>query len=297
MACERGRCCDRMRRCAWFVAVTMPSGSRTRPDTRGGQHDGRQAQAPDRHQQAAPGADLRLLLGGKDNYPVDGGGRADPVHRPDAKHVARSNRGSCTGPRLAGREAGIRQFLDIGTGIPTEPNLHQIAQTAAPEPGSSTPTTTPSCSPTPRRCCQHPRRRTDYIQADVREPGRRSSTSAETLDFEQARRTVAHRADALHPRRRRPVRPIAAHISARCPAAVVWCSPTSPRIPLGGAEQDRRLTGRAASTSGPPAPPEVERFFEGLDFVGPGLVTRWYDEEPAGTGKTPTGYAGIAYLP
>lgn len=30
-------------------------------------------------------------------------------------------------------EAGVRQFLDIGTGIPTEPNLHQVAQRVAPE--------------------------------------------------------------------------------------------------------------------------------------------------------------------
>ncbi len=39
-------------------------------------------------------------------------------------------------------EAGIRQFLDVGTGIPTSPNVHEIAQDIAPESGSSMWTTT-----------------------------------------------------------------------------------------------------------------------------------------------------------
>ena len=55
---------------------------------------------------------------------------------------------------LAGT-AGIRQFLDIGTGIPTANNTHEVAQRVAPESrraGSSTSTTTRSCCPTPRRC-------------------------------------------------------------------------------------------------------------------------------------------------
>ena len=54
--------------------------------------------------------------------------------------------------RFLTAEAGIRQFLDIGTGIPTANNTHEVAQGAAPTAGSSTSTTTPSCCPTPGRC-------------------------------------------------------------------------------------------------------------------------------------------------
>ena len=52
---------------------------------------------------------------------------------------------------LAG-EAGIRQFLDIGTGIPTANNTHEVAQAVAPEAGWSTWTTTRSCWRTPGPC-------------------------------------------------------------------------------------------------------------------------------------------------
>ena len=48
-------------------------------------------------------------------------------------------------------ESGIRQFLDIGTGLPTSPNVHEVAQSVHPDPASSTSTTTQPCSCTPRR--------------------------------------------------------------------------------------------------------------------------------------------------
>ncbi|MDN3025519.1 SAM-dependent methyltransferase [Streptomyces sp. S.PB5] len=74
-------------------------------------------------------------LGGKDNYPVDEAlGRRIASLSGDAPRAARANRWFMhrATRHLVGK-AGIRQFLDIGTGIPTEPNLHQIAQKAAPD--------------------------------------------------------------------------------------------------------------------------------------------------------------------
>ncbi|MFG3530303.1 SAM-dependent methyltransferase [Streptomyces sp. NPDC047917] len=75
------------------------------------------------------------FLGGKDNYPVDEElGRQIAGLSPDTKRIARHNRWFMHRAmrRLAGEE-GIRQFLDIGSGIPTEPNLHQIVQSTAPD--------------------------------------------------------------------------------------------------------------------------------------------------------------------
>jgi hypothetical protein len=95
-------------------------------------------------------------LGGKDNFAVDRAvGEAIMKAIPGMRFMAGENR------KFVHRVArdlvlteGIRQFLDIGTGIPTRPNLHEIAQGLAPRasprsPGSSMWTTTPSCSPTP----------------------------------------------------------------------------------------------------------------------------------------------------
>jgi hypothetical protein len=75
------------------------------------------------------------FLGGKDNYPVDEElGRRILELEPHARRSARSNRWFMhRATRWSAAQAGIRQFLDIGTGIPTEPNLHQIAQATAPD--------------------------------------------------------------------------------------------------------------------------------------------------------------------
>ncbi|MFJ2897073.1 SAM-dependent methyltransferase [Streptomyces sp. NPDC087218] len=74
------------------------------------------------------------FLGGKDNYPVDEElGRQIAALSPDTKRIARHNRWFMhRAMRWLAGEEGIRQFLDIGSGIPTEPNLHQIVQGAAP---------------------------------------------------------------------------------------------------------------------------------------------------------------------
>lgn len=73
-------------------------------------------------------------LGGKDNYPVDEE-LAQKILAVDDTVLrgARANRRFMHRAVRTVAEAGIRQFLDIGTGIPTEPNLHQVAQGVAAE--------------------------------------------------------------------------------------------------------------------------------------------------------------------
>jgi SAM-dependent methyltransferase len=73
-------------------------------------------------------------LGGKDNYPADRAlGDLIRERIPTISAMALANRAFLTrAVRYLAREAGIRQFLDIGTGIPTAPNVHQIAQAVDP---------------------------------------------------------------------------------------------------------------------------------------------------------------------
>jgi hypothetical protein len=87
------------------------------------------------------------FLGGKDNYPVDEElGRQIMGVDGTARHVARTNRWFMQRvTRWLAGEAGIRQFLDIGTGIPPSPTSTRWPRARPPTPGSSTPTTTPSC--------------------------------------------------------------------------------------------------------------------------------------------------------
>ncbi len=74
-------------------------------------------------------------LGGKDNYPVDRavGERVMQAY-PDIVYSVRANRAFLDRVvRYLVGEVGIRQFLDIGTGIPTANNTHEVAQSVAPE--------------------------------------------------------------------------------------------------------------------------------------------------------------------
>jgi hypothetical protein len=75
------------------------------------------------------------LLGGKDNFPADRDAvKAILAMAPQARQGARENRAFLQrAVRYLAAEAGIRQFLDIGTGLPTQGNVHQVAQAAAPD--------------------------------------------------------------------------------------------------------------------------------------------------------------------
>ena len=75
------------------------------------------------------------LLGGKDNYAADReAAEAAAKIDPDGAFTARANRAFLgRAVRYLAGEAGIRQFLDVGTGIPTKGNTHEVAQAIAPE--------------------------------------------------------------------------------------------------------------------------------------------------------------------
>jgi S-adenosyl methyltransferase len=83
---------------------------------------------------AHPARMYDFYLGGKDNYAVDRRAASEVIARaPEMRDVARANRAFLgRAVRFLAEERGIRQFLDIGTGIPTAGNVHEIAGKAAP---------------------------------------------------------------------------------------------------------------------------------------------------------------------
>jgi hypothetical protein len=95
-----------------------------------------------RHADQPPGVDATIpsaariydyLLGGKDNYAVD---RAAADHvlavAPDQRRLARENRAFAVRAVRVLADAGIRQFIDLGTGFPTSPSVHEVARQADP---------------------------------------------------------------------------------------------------------------------------------------------------------------------
>ncbi|HYY81416.1 MAG TPA: SAM-dependent methyltransferase, partial [Actinomycetes bacterium] len=127
-------------------------------------------------------------LGGKDHYPVDRtvGDRIAEMF-PDIVTLARADRAFLgRAVRYLVSEAGIRQFLDIGTGLPTADNTHEVAQRLAPECRIVYVDNDPLVLAHARALLVGtPQGATDYIDADVREPDTILRAAARTLDFSQ----------------------------------------------------------------------------------------------------------------
>ncbi|WP_168221040.1 SAM-dependent methyltransferase [Actinomadura sp. WMMA1423] len=84
---------------------------------------------------ASPARIYDYYLGGKDNYAVDREAAEEIMKTvPEAPAAARANRDFLTrAVRHLAAQAGIRQFIDVGTGLPTQGNVHEIARDAAPD--------------------------------------------------------------------------------------------------------------------------------------------------------------------
>ena len=125
-------------------------------------------------------------LGGEDNYPVDRqAGEQTIAVLPEIVDIARASRQFLTRVvRYLAADAGIRQFLDVGTGLPTVNNTHQVAQRAAPESRVVYVDNDPLVLTHARALLtSSPEGATDYIEADARDVGPILEGAAATLDF------------------------------------------------------------------------------------------------------------------
>jgi S-adenosyl methyltransferase len=128
------------------------------------------------------------LLGGQDNYAADREAVAQALKIwPEMPFTARANRaflGRAVG--YLAREAGVRQFLDIGTGIPTAGNTHQVAQAIAPGTRVVYVDYDPVVLAHARALLtSHEQGATAYIDADLRDTGVILSRASQLLDLTQ----------------------------------------------------------------------------------------------------------------
>ncbi|MEV5146211.1 SAM-dependent methyltransferase [Streptomyces sp. NPDC052727] len=238
------------------------------------------------------------LLGGKDNYPVDEAvGERLPA---EARDAARQNRQFMrrAAAWLAGQ--GIDQFLDIGTGIPTQPNLHQIVQEIVP----AAKVVYTDNDPIVLRHAEallisSDEGVTDYIQADVREPDSIVRHARRVLDFD---RPIALSLIALmhFVTDEQDAHGIVRNLVATLPSGsyLVLSHAASDLYPELAAQVTAEYA-KGGIRLGFRSRPEVERFFDGLDLVPPGLVTatEW---GVSGTDTVPEGsgiYAAVARIP
>jgi hypothetical protein len=216
------------------------------------------------------------LLGGKDNFAADREAAEQAIRiNPDIVSTARANRAfliRATSYLVA--QAGIRQFLDIGTGMPTNNNIHEVAQSIAPESRIVYVDHDPIVLTHARALLTGaPEGVTDYIEADLREPGKILAEAARTLDFS---RPVAIMLIAiLHfiLDQDDPYDLVSRLVNAVAPGSYVVISHTASDIDSGAMiSMASRLNELMAQQSMPRTHREIAYFFAGLDLLEPGLV-------------------------
>lgn len=218
-------------------------------------------------------------LGGKDNFAVDRevGDRVQEVF-PQAVEAARTSRAFLArAVRYLAGEAGIRQFLDVGTGLPTAENTHEIAQSVAPECRIVYVDNDPLVLVHARALLtSHPDGVTDYVDADMRDTAKVLREASRTLDFTKPialmmMGILGHIADDEEARS--IISDLMSPMTSGSYLAVYDGTDLSPDV-----VEATEVWNRSAN---PPyhlrSPERLARFFDGLELVEPGLVsvTQW----------------------
>ena len=234
------------------------------------------------------------LLGGKDNYPADRAA-VDAVLKvaPELGFTARANRAFLgRAVRYLTAEAGIRQFLDIGTGIPTAGNIHQVAQAIAPETRVVYVDYDPAVLAHARALLtSHEAGATEYIDADLRDTDMILAQAARLLDFTKPVAVTMLMILHVIPDSDDPHALVARVMDAMPPGSYLAASHLGSELLEGEAKQgfegivsrtaQQQYIGRNRE--------EMGRFFEGMDLVEPGLVRveEWRPDPDAGeTGRS-----------
>jgi len=248
------------------------------------------------------------LLGGKDNFAADrAAAEAGLRANPNSRIPPRANRAFLgRAVRYLAGEAGISQFLDIGTGIPTSPNVHEVAQAVEPAARIVYVDNDPIVLTQARALLTAgPQGRTAYIDADLRDIDAilGSAELQRTLDLGRPVGLLLIAVMHFIPDEDDPWA-----LAARLLAA----------LPSGSYLALSHLTGdfdpaawagvvavyrRSGVTMKVRPKPDIERFFAGLDLIDPGVVSlpRWRPD-PSDVGRPPSDaavsvYGGVARKP
>jgi hypothetical protein len=216
------------------------------------------------------------LLGGKDNFAADREAAEQAMRiNPDIVFTARANRAFLvrTTSYLA-RQAGLRQFLDIGTGMPTNRNIHEVAQSIAPRSRVVYVDHDPIVLTHARALLTSaPEGVTDYLEADLREPGKILAEAAQTLDFSRPVAIMLIAVLHLILDRDDPYDLVGQLVDAAVPGSYVVISHAASDLDTGAMiSMTNRLNELMAQQAVPRTHREVAAFFAGLDLVEPGLV-------------------------
>jgi len=240
-------------------------------------------------------------LGGKDNFAAD---RAvgDQVRQiyPQVVEIAQASRAFLArAVRYLAGEAGIRQFLDIGTGLPTADNTHEVAQSLAPESRIVYVDNDPLVLTHARALLtSSPEGSTAYLDADVHNPDEILRGAAESLDFSKPVALMllgilgnVADTDEAHAIVRRLVDAV--------PSGSYLVINDGTNTSTAGV-QGAEARGEAGDPYYLRSPEAIAAFFDGLDLIDPGVVStpRWRPDSTVAQAHTELAvFCGIARKP
>jgi hypothetical protein len=250
-------------------------------------------------------------LGGKDTYPIDReiGDKIAAVY-PEIADVARHSRAFLARVVHFMTGQGIRQFLDIGTGLPGVDNTHEVAQRDVPDSRVVYVDNDPLVvaharallSSAPGGVCS-------YVEADIRDPDAIVESAADVLDFTEPvglllLGIVGNVADEDDPpgivRRLVAALPSGSHVAINDGTNVLGVTEWTPAEATARGEA-LRLCAEAGTVPYHARTPEyIEALFEGLDLVEPGVVSTplWRPDVPEiGTPRPIDSFGGVARKP
>jgi hypothetical protein len=238
------------------------------------------------------------LLGGRDNFAADRKAAEAMIQAyPTMVELMRANRAFLRRvARFLAGEAGIRQFLDIGTGIPTAGNTHEVAQEVAPDCRVVYVDYDPVVLAHARALLtSNGQGVTDYVDADLRDVTKVLSGAAQTLDLgKPVAVTVTLTLHAI-PDEDDPQAIVAQIMNAMPSGSYLSIShPASDIEPEKAADIANRLKPLSYQQYTPRTRAQVLRFFDGMELVEPGLVQVQQWRPSIETHETFSVWAGVA---
>ena len=240
-------------------------------------------------------------LGGKDNFAADRAAGEEALEAfPGLISSVRANRAflARTVRYLAG-ERGIRQFLDIGTGIPASNNTHEVAQSVAPEARVVYVDNDPMVLAHARALLgSGPHGATDYIDADLRDTGKILQIAARTIDFTEPVAVMLIAVLHLISDEDNPRQIIEELMAAVPPGSTLSISHVPNDMHMGQmSDMSDRLNRLLAQRSTYRSRAEVTGFFDGLELVEPGVtpIQQWRPDTPEEASAVAAMWGGVAF--
>ena len=240
-------------------------------------------------------------LGGKNNFAADreAAEQAIAAYPPIVRGVRAQRAFLARAVRYLASLEGILQFLDVGTGLPTANNTHEVAQETAPAARVVYVDNDPMVLTHARALLTStPEGATSYLDADLREPDKILAMAADLLDFSRPVAVLLIGILQLIPDADDP-HAIVARLVGAIPRGS-WLAvyhPASDIDQLRVGEAVRRVNARTAGTTTLRNYDQVSRFFNGLQLMEPGLVQvqQWRPGVAAPDhGEQIAAYAGLA---